>query len=518
MALAENVRGLAARLSPARWIVAVLAVAAIVVSVWQMEAERRGIVIEPVPGTGTTPTTVYRLKGAPPAPVVIVSHGFAGSRQLMQAISLTLARAGYAAVAFDYEGHGRNPVPMSGDLESPEGTALLLMAETRRVTDAALAQPWANGQVAILGHSMGSYIAIREALDDPRLAATVGLAMADDSVTATEPRNLLAINGAWEGRLIPDARQALQLADPTAELGQTVGDPAEGTGRRAVLAPHVEHVGVIYSPFALRETRAWLDETFGRQSSGPVVEMGGWIVLLLAGIVALGWPLARLGGETTEPRPVPLPRRRFLIAALLPAIVVPLVLSPVKTQILPVLVADYLAVHFALYGALVLALLAWWGEVRWPGWREVAKILGLAGLVAFYGICVFGLAMDRFVTSFFPEPGRALIIVAMALGTVPYMLSDALMAEGGRAPLWRSLTARGAFLVSLGIATALDFHRLFFLLIILPIVLLFFLLFGMMGGWVGRATHRPAGAGIGLGLFLAWALGVTFPLFQAASG
>jgi dienelactone hydrolase len=481
MALAENVRGLAARLSPARWIVAVLAVAAIVVSVWQMEAERRGIVIEPVPGTGTNPTTVYRLKSAPPAPVVIVSHGFAGSRQLMQAISLTLARAGYAAVAFDYEGHGRNPVPMSGDLESPEGTALLLMAETRRVTDAALAQPWANGQVAILGHSMGSYIAIREALDDPRLAATVGLAMADDSVTATEPRNLLAINGAWEGRLIPDARQALQLADPTAELGQTVGDPAEGTGRRAVLAPHVEHVGVIYSPFALRETRAWLDETF-------------------------------------EPRPVPLPRRRFLIAALLPAIVVPLVLSPVKTQILPVLVADYLAVHFALYGALVLALLAWWGEVRWPGWREVAKILGLAGLVAFYGICVFGLAMDRFVTSFFPEPGRALIIVAMALGTVPYMLSDALMAEGGRAPLWRSLTARGAFLVSLGIATALDFHRLFFLLIILPIVLLFFLLFGMMGGWVGRATHRPAGAGIGLGLFLAWALGVTFPLFQAASG
>jgi hypothetical protein len=98
------------------------------------------------------------------------------------------------------------------------------------------------------------------------------------------------------------------------------------------------------------------------------------------------------------------------------------------------------------------------------------------------------------------------------------MLSDALMVEGGRAPLWRSLTARGAFLVSLGLATALDFHRLFFLLIILPIVLIFFLLFGMMGGWVGRATHRPAGAGIGLGLFLAWALGVTFPLFNAAAG
>ena len=518
MALAENMIGLASRLSLARWIVAILAVAAIAVSVWHLEAERVGIVVEPVPGTGTTPTSVYRLKGAPPAPVVIVSHGFAGSRQLMQAISLTLARAGYAAVAFDYEGHGRNPVPMSGDLNSPEGTAIKLMAETRKVTDAALNEPWANGEVAILGHSMGSYIAIREARADPRIAATVAMAMSNDSVTATEPRNLLIINGAWEGRLIPDARDALHLADPNARLGQTVGDPAEGDARRAVLAPDVEHVGVIYSPFALREARNWLDQTFGRQSSGPVVEMGGWIVLLLAGIVALGWPLARLGGETAEPRPVPLPRRRFLIVALLPAIVVPLVLAPFKTQILPVLVADYLVVHFAVYGALVLTLLAWWGEVRWPGWREIGKIVTLAGLVAFYGICVFGLAMDRYVTSFFPEPGRAVIIAAMAAGAVPYMLSDALMVEGGRAPLWRSLTARGAFLVSLGLATALDFHRLFFLLIILPIVLIFFLLFGMMGGWVGRATHRPAGAGIGLGLFLAWALGVTFPLFNAAAG
>ncbi|MEX5727504.1 dienelactone hydrolase/MFS family permease [Rhodovulum iodosum] len=503
------------RLTPARWAVAILALAAIALSVWQLEAERAGITIERVPGTGTTPATVYRLKDAPPAPVVLVLHGFAGSRPLMQASSLMLARAGYAAVAFDFEGHGRNPVPMSGDLASPEGTALLLMAETRRVTDAALAQPWADGRLAVLGHSMGSYIAVRQAPEDDRIAATVGIAASDDGVTANEPRNLLVVNGAWEGRLVADARSALQMADPAAELGQTVGDPAEGTGRRALLAPHVEHVGVIYAPTTLREARAWLDATFGRSSDGPVPQMGGWIVLLLAGIVALGWPLARLRDRTHAPRPVPLSRRRFLVAAALPALAVPLMLAPFETRFLPVLVADYLAVHFALYGALVLALLAWWGEVRWPGRAEAWRILVLAALVAFYGIGIFGLAMDRYVTSFYPIPVRGLIIAAMAAGTIPFMLSDALMVEGGRAPLWRSLTARGAFLVSLGLAVALDFERLFFLLIILPIVLVFFLLFGMMGGWVGRATARPAGAGLGLGLFLAWALGVTFPMFQA---
>lgn len=503
------------RLTPARWAVAILSLLAILVSVWQLEAERSGILIEPLPGTGTTPATVYRLPDAEPAPVVLVSHGFAGSRPLMQATSLTLARAGYAAVAFDYEGHGRNPVPMSGDLDSPEGTALLLMAETGRVLDAALAQPWADGRVAIMGHSMGSYIAVRQARVDDRLAATVAVSMSDDDITESEPPNLLAIQGAWEGRLIPDARAALARADPEAEFGETVGDPATGTGRRAVLAPNVEHVGVIWSPLMLREARDWLDATFGRQSTGPVANMGGWIALLLTAIVALGWPLARLREKTHEARPDPLPRRRFLAVALVPAVVVPVVLAPFDTRIFPVLVADYLILHFALYGALALGLLWWWGEVRWPGGEEARRILILAGLVAFYGICVFGLAMDRYVTSFYPIPIRGLIIAAMALGTVPYMLSDALMVEGGRAPLWRSLTARGAFLASLAFATALDFDRLFFLLVILPVVLLFFLLFGMMGGWVGRASARPAGAGIGLGLFLAWALGVTFPMFQA---
>ena len=81
--------------------------------------------------------------------------------------------------------------------------------------------------------------------------------------------------------------------------------------------------------------------------------------------------------------------------------------------------------------------------------------------------------------------------------------------------MWRVITVRGLALASLGLAVALDFEGLFFLIIILPIILLFFLLFGTVSGWIGRATWRPAVAGVGLGLFLAWALGVTFPMFAA---
>lgn len=76
---------------------------------------------------------------------------------------------------------------------------------------------------------------------------------------------------------------------------------------------------------------------------------------------------------------------------------------------------------------------------------------------------------------------------------------------------------RVAFLGSLGLAVALNFSALFFLLIILPVIVLFFLLFGTMSGWVGRRTGLPAAGGLGLGLVLAWALGVTFPMFDAAA-
>ncbi|WP_300971742.1 alpha/beta fold hydrolase [Thiocapsa sp.] len=44
-------------------------------------------------------------------PVVVIAHGFAGSRQMMQAYAVTLARNGYLAVTFDFPGHGRNSTP-----------------------------------------------------------------------------------------------------------------------------------------------------------------------------------------------------------------------------------------------------------------------------------------------------------------------------------------------------------------------------------------------------------------------
>ncbi len=484
-------------------VVFVVALITAAVSVWHLERPRAGLTISEI-AIGTTPATVYR-KGDAPAPLVVVSHGFAGSRQLMQAFSLTLAQAGYVVLAFDYEGHGRNPVPMSGDVTQIEGTTQLLIDETRRAIDAGLALPGVDGRVALLGHSMATDVIVRTALADPRVDTVVGVSMFSQAVGPDAPDSLLAISGEWEGYLRDAALDAARLVDPAAEEGETVRDG--GVVRRTVVAPHVEHVGVLYSRTALAEARDWLDGVFGRDSATPEATLGRWLVLLLASLVALAWPLSGLLRDDRPPAPH-VGTRAYALALALPAIAAPLVATRIDLTILPVLVADYLAIHLAIQGGLQIVLLRRAGA-RFGPLRPVA-----AGALLLWGLATFGVALDRYGANFLPIAERLPIIAALALGAVPYMMGDALATLGTDAGPMRRLAARAAILGSLAIAVALDFERLFFLVIILPVIVLFFIVFGLMGRWVGlRAGPTPVG--IALGIILAWSLGVSFPMFAA---
>jgi hypothetical protein len=482
--------------------IAILALAALGGGLWGLEAPRAGLEIRQAQ-VGQTPVTVMRAPEAE-GPVAVIAHGFAGSRQLMSAWQLSLARAGFITVSFDFEGHGRNPVPMSGDVDSLDGTTRLLMEETARVTDFAVGLPGAAPRVALVGHSMASDIVVRQAIADDRVAAVVGISLFSQAVTEDAPENLLIVNGAWEAALRAEARRI--MGEQGAAEGETVGSPGEGFARRAVAVPFVEHVGVLFAPSGIDAAIDWLGESFGVTPQAGAVAIGPWILLALFGAVLLARPLARLlpaGSAPWQPR-----QAVFWALALGPAILTPLVLSLFETRFLPVLVADYLALHLALYGALLLAGATWSGGL--PARRGLVAGLALAA----YGILVFGGIMDRYVGSFFPHAGRVPVILAILPGAVLAMLGDAVLLEGTRAALWRRIVARGAFLGSLGIAVALDFERLFFLIIILPVILLFYLSYGMMGRFVGRRTGSVVAMGVGLGVILGWALGVTFPMFD----
>lgn len=487
---------------------AALALAALILaalSVFMLELPRFGLEITHS-AVGQTPVTTYRLPDAD-GPPVIVAHGFAGSRQLMQAYSLTLAQAGYVAVAFDFEGHGRNPVPMSGDVTAIDGTTRLLVAQTREVAEAVLDRTGAV-RVAFLGHSMASDVIIRTAIEmGDRAGPIVALSPFSGAVTPTKPRNLLMISGAWEGRLRDFGLEAVREVDPEAEEGQVV--VAGDLRRAALVAPGVEHVGILYSRTALLAARDWLDTAFGRQSDGPVALIGPWLLVLLAALVALGAPLAHALPRRAPEPPEPLPAPLFLGLVLVPAVTVPFVAPFLETDLLPVLVAEYLLVHLLVYGLLQLVLLRWVGRRIGP-----VRPLAALGLLA-WGLGAFGLALDRYGANFMPDLSRLAIIAALSLGAVPFMLADAVLTRG--APLWARVVARVGFVGSLILAATLDFDGLFFLLLITPVVLLYFLTFGLMGRWVAMRAG-PGAAGLALGLILAWALGVSFPLFDAGGG
>ncbi|MEM6275932.1 MAG: alpha/beta fold hydrolase, partial [Pseudomonadota bacterium] len=193
-----------------RWAVLALGLALAALSLWQIEAKRPDALVLSS-SVGSTPVTRYTVPdGLGP---VLVSHGFAGSRPLMHAISWTLAGNGYNVVTYDLEGHGLNPTPMSGDVDDIEGTTRLLVDEMLRVMEYAGERP------ALVGHSMATDILVRAADERPS-GPIVAVSAFSGAVTADHPADLLLIAGEWEGRLIDFGRDAIRKIDPSAVEGE----------------------------------------------------------------------------------------------------------------------------------------------------------------------------------------------------------------------------------------------------------------------------------------------------------
>jgi len=481
---------------------------------------------------GATPVTVYRpnvVARALPGtdwssdrlPVVVLSHGFAGSQQLMQSYAVALARNGYLAVTFDYFGHGAHPEPLGGDVTQVEGSTRLLLEQTQAVVDRALSLPGAGGGLALLGHSMASDVVVRQAKADARVRATIAVSLFSPAVTSTQPGNLLIVVGAWEGFLVQEALRVVGLVADSPRTGVTYGDVDEGTARRVVIAPWVEHIGVLYSGVGQRETVAWLNAVFERKGTGYVDRRGPAVAVLLLGLVLLAWPLSRLLPRVAAPpRGCAPPWRALLPAALVPAVATPLLLAGFPADFLGMLVGGYLAMHFLVYGLLTAACLLWIRRRRSGGGEgESSAVRPLAAAVAavlatVYAAGGIGWVMDRWVTSFAITPPRLPLLGVMFVGTLAYFLADEWLVRGEHAPRGAHLLTRVCFLLSLGIAVALSFEDLFFLLIIAAAIIPYFLLYGLLSGWTYRATGHPFVSALPSAVAFAWTLAAVFPFLS----
>jgi len=498
----------------AKFGVAIVAGITIAIGLFELHGASDGLRITRTK-VGETPVTIFQPEAGAPAPVIVIAHGFAGSQQLMQPFAETLARNGYIAVTFDFLGHGRNPVRMRGDITEGETITSELLGELGQVAAYARSLPESDGRLAVLGHSMASDIVVRFAQANPDVQATVAVSVFSPGVTATSPRNLLVIVGAIEPSMLRnEGLRIINLATGgKAVAGETYGSFTDGTARRLVLARGVEHIGVLYSHDSMVESLRWMNAAFGRQQADFIDSRGKWLALTFLGIIALAWPLSSLLPIASGmPVGAALNWKPLLVCAFAPALLTPLILWKLPTDFLPILLGDYLALHFLLYGGLTAACLLWLRGRPLTAPTSSRNIGIAAAAVAAYNIIVFGLPIDAYVFSFVPIPARIPLIAAIACGTLPYFIVDEWLTRGTNARRGAYALTKFCFLLSLGIAVALNPMKLFFLVIIVPAILLLFLAFGLISRWSYKATHHPLPGALANAAVFAWAIAVTFPM------
>jgi pimeloyl-ACP methyl ester carboxylesterase len=228
----------------------------IIVSAWEIYSAQAGLEVVNLPTTNP-PITVIAPSNAETAtrPTVLIAHGFAGSAVLMRGFALTLAHAGYTTVSWDFDGHGRNPHPF---VLSSESADLLNNAQSA-LTEARATGLIDTQDVAILGHSMGSGVALDYGTTQPATKATIAISPVPQPVTPTLPQNLLLMAGSLEQQFISNAENILIQA------GGQNNQFASGAARQLSVIPNVEHISILFSPTAHAAARSWLDQTFGLQ-------------------------------------------------------------------------------------------------------------------------------------------------------------------------------------------------------------------------------------------------------------
>ncbi|UCC64716.1 MAG: alpha/beta fold hydrolase [Anaerolineae bacterium] len=487
-----------------RWGVGIVGLALALFSTWQILAAAQGLEITTVRST-RLPLTVIAPEGAARAsrPAVLIGHGFAGSGVVMRGFAFSLAHAGYAVVLWDFDGHGANPRPLASDGHQAE--SLVANAE------AALAEAEARGlgaasQVAILGHSMGSGVALAFGQAHPETAATIAVSPMGQTVTPSLPRNLLLMAGSLEAPFVHNAEQRL------AEAGGPSGDTADGTARKLLIIPGVEHVSILFSPVAHAAARDWLDATFGPQPGARAYTDRRvlWYGIGVLGALLAAAALAPLTAEPSLPartpdRP-PLGRLAALGGGVLAATLA-LWLANLAglglRDLLGLLVGGYLTIWFGLAGFLSLLLL----RIR-PARPSRRAVLG--GLLAFAALWLgVGLLGQLVWLPWLLIPRRALLWPLGSLLLLPWFLAAAETARGtgpiGRLGWWlgHSAVLAGGLLLALRLSPELGF-----LILILPLLPIVFGLHALVatphrGSW----PFALSGA-----LFTSWLFLAVFPL------
>jgi pimeloyl-ACP methyl ester carboxylesterase len=472
-----------------------LALLAIALSWWGIFTGRAGLVVRSLEREG-----VPLLYMAPQAPVekvpgVLVAHGFAGSKQLMQGYGQVLAQAGYAVMLWDFSGHGANGTPL-GEWSSLQGDLEVARA-------GLLEQPEVDAtRLALLGHSMGGGAVMSAAIEDvEQFAATVAISATTAAVTPTAPRNLMLQIGAWEGRLLPYTKELL------AKAGGESDRLAQGRGRSLVVVPNAEHITILFRDRSHQAAKSWLNGTFNLSPSSKYADRRlVWYALHLMAWLATGVIVApvliksegagdRLNGF-----------RRWgglIISPLLGSGVLALITGVVELPNLGgLLVGSTVGVWFLIAGSIWLAIL-------WKLPRPTLRGVGLGVLLFALLWVAFGLMGQVVWLQWLLIPQRLQLWLVLSAMCFPWFLAAGVAQPqqrfGSRLGWW--------FMESLALVVGLVLALFWvpglgFVFLLLPVFPVLMGILSVAAAFLGEAW----GYGVGSALFFGWILAAVFPL------
>jgi pimeloyl-ACP methyl ester carboxylesterase len=341
-----------------------------VISVWQIYSAQTGLDVIYLKYSNPPVTIIFPSNSTSASrPTVLIAHGLAGSSVIMRGFALTLAHAGYTTVLWDFQGHGVNPNPLVSSSHSND-----LLKDAESALTAAEATGLVDSQrVAILGHSMGSGVALSYGTTHPITAATVAISPVNQTVSPDLPHNLLLMAGSLEPQFVGNAEEVLALA------GGQGGELTDGSARKLVIIPDAEHISILFSPSAHLTARLWLDGTFGSQpgASNYVDRRIIWFGLGILGFTLLANAVLNMISSKSQIKSSIKPlwlRKLAIFAAAITATIVLWLTSLCGVQInqlLGLLVGGFLIIWFGLAG--VTSLLIIRPQIYKPSSTELLK-------------------------------------------------------------------------------------------------------------------------------------------------
>jgi uncharacterized protein len=203
----------------------------------------------------------YLPAGPGPHPVVVLLHGNPGNERNLD-VAQALRRAGYATLYFNYRGSWG-----SGGTFSRTHALEDVNAALRFVRSPLAAQRYRadSGRVALVGHSMGGWLALLTAARDPQVACVGAL---DFVNTGARGRRLLTDRAADSARTVEDS----WVSAPGGPYRTEGGGPA----LVAEVKANAERWDVLGYAQALRERRVLLIASFNRtEHDSLVTALGG---------------------------------------------------------------------------------------------------------------------------------------------------------------------------------------------------------------------------------------------------